>query len=87
MGVALALDFLEHTVPPRPYLWEYVNTVPHGQTSTASAVEKVAAKLEMPTFNNQNGAWATFLLFPVVCWHGAFAAQAILEPVILGGGR
>lgn len=66
----------------------YVNTVPHGQTSTVSAVEKVAAKLEMPTFNNQNGVWATFLLLPVVCWHGAFAAQAILEPVILrGGGR
>lgn len=54
MGAALTLVFMEHAIPR--YLWGLVNPIPHGQSSPASVVEKVAAKLKMPTFNNQNGA-------------------------------
>lgn len=62
MGIALTLDFLEHTVIKHPYLWERINTIPHSRTSTTSAVGKVEAKLEMCTFNNQNGPLSYYLM-------------------------
>lgn len=63
----------------------------HGHNRTQPHLNRISSgrswgqTSEMCAFNNQSGVWATSLLLHGVCWHRAFAAKVILEPVILSG--